>query len=264
MNRVESETARYQVLAHQLAVSQVEVDPRHERAGVRRRSRDRVVCGRQGRSMRVTSLPPPKKLWRFPKFLSCFCVETEYLRAIAMFVFLRQPWTRSTDKHSHFGPRRSRPSRRSFTRSSATARRGMKSSKKSRSRFLRTLNDTTHRDRSCRGRSGLRARRWQTGIGVAVVGQDVSLMQLRWRSRMPSSPSRTKSARSSSFLTDCLGRLEGRSREICDLRYRTGLSPTRIASALNMQANTVSKALQRIRGELRACIELRMAAERAD
>ncbi|MFN5495602.1 MAG: sigma-70 family RNA polymerase sigma factor [bacterium] len=62
-------------------------------------------------------------------------------------------------------------------------------------------------------------------------------------------------------LADCLARLEGRPREICDLRYRTGLSPARIAGALGMQPNTVSKALERVRTELRECIERRIAAE---
>jgi RNA polymerase sigma-70 factor (ECF subfamily) len=56
-------------------------------------------------------------------------------------------------------------------------------------------------------------------------------------------------------LADCMARLDGRPREICDLRYRAGLSPQRIAEVLGMQPNTVSKALQRIREELRDCIE---------
>ncbi len=66
-----------------------------------------------------------------------------------------------------------------------------------------------------------------------------------------------------SHLAECLRRLDGRPREICDLRYRADLSPARIASALGMQPNTVSKALQRVRDELRACIEERLAAEGA-
>lgn len=64
-------------------------------------------------------------------------------------------------------------------------------------------------------------------------------------------------------LADCVAHLEGRPRDICDLRYRSGLSPARIAAALGMQSNTVSKALQRVREELRACIERRIAAEGA-
>jgi RNA polymerase sigma-70 factor (ECF subfamily) len=66
-----------------------------------------------------------------------------------------------------------------------------------------------------------------------------------------------------SHLAECLRKLDGRPREICDLRYRAALSPARIASALGIQPNTVSKALQRVRDELRACIEERLAAEGA-
>ncbi len=58
-------------------------------------------------------------------------------------------------------------------------------------------------------------------------------------------------------LADCMARLDGRPREICELRYRAGLSPARIAEVLGMQPNTVSKALQRAREELRDCIERR-------
>jgi RNA polymerase sigma-70 factor (ECF subfamily) len=54
-----------------------------------------------------------------------------------------------------------------------------------------------------------------------------------------------------------MARLDGRPREICELRYRAGLSPARIAEVLGMQPNTVSKALQRAREELRDCIERR-------
>lgn len=56
-------------------------------------------------------------------------------------------------------------------------------------------------------------------------------------------------------LAECMTRLDGRPREICDLRYRAGLSPARIAELLGIQPNTVSKALQRAREELRDCIE---------
>ena len=66
-----------------------------------------------------------------------------------------------------------------------------------------------------------------------------------------------------SHLAECLRKLDGRPREICDLRYRAALSPARIASALGIQPNTVSKALQRVRDDLRACIEDRLAAEGA-
>lgn len=59
------------------------------------------------------------------------------------------------------------------------------------------------------------------------------------------------------FLDACLEELRGRPREVCDLRYRAGMSVDRIARMLGMQPNTVAKALQRVREELRACIERR-------
>ncbi len=46
-----------------------------------------------------------------------------------------------------------------------------------------------------------------------------------------------------------------------ELRYRTGLKPASIAQALGIQPNTASKLLQRVREQLRECIERRMRAE---
>ena len=57
------------------------------------------------------------------------------------------------------------------------------------------------------------------------------------------------------FLQDCLPRLDGRAQAICSLRYTDGLKPAAIARALGMRANSVSKALQRIRQQLRECID---------
>lgn len=57
------------------------------------------------------------------------------------------------------------------------------------------------------------------------------------------------------LLQDCLPQLEGRASTICSLRYTEGLKPAAIAQALGMRANSVSKALQRIREQLRDCIE---------
>lgn len=61
-------------------------------------------------------------------------------------------------------------------------------------------------------------------------------------------------------LRECVGGLAPRARRLCDLRYRDGLKPAAIAVALTMSANAVSKALQRIRDELRACIDREEAA----
>lgn len=56
-------------------------------------------------------------------------------------------------------------------------------------------------------------------------------------------------------LADCVARLEGRARELCRLRYVDDLKPAAIAARLGMQANSVAKALERLRTRLRACIE---------
>lgn len=64
-------------------------------------------------------------------------------------------------------------------------------------------------------------------------------------------------------LSECLGRLDHRQRRMCDLRYRGGLKPARIAHAMGLQPNTVSKSLQRIRESLRECIESRVRAATA-
>jgi RNA polymerase sigma-70 factor (ECF subfamily) len=57
------------------------------------------------------------------------------------------------------------------------------------------------------------------------------------------------------FLEKCLAKLDGRARQLCDLRYRNDLKPAAIGSLLHMSPNTVAKALQRIRDQLRRCIE---------
>lgn len=56
-------------------------------------------------------------------------------------------------------------------------------------------------------------------------------------------------------LAECVAKLEGRARELCDLRYRDDLKPAAIAARLGMQANAVAKALERVRSRLRTCIE---------
>ncbi len=60
----------------------------------------------------------------------------------------------------------------------------------------------------------------------------------------------------------CVARLGSRSRRLCELRYRDDLKPAAIATAVSMTANGVSKALQRVRQQLRTCIEGRSMAAR--
>jgi RNA polymerase sigma-70 factor (ECF subfamily) len=63
-------------------------------------------------------------------------------------------------------------------------------------------------------------------------------------------------------LRECLTRLESRSRQLCELRYHKDLKPAAIAERVGMTANSVAKALQRIREQLRTCIERKDALAR--
>ncbi len=56
-------------------------------------------------------------------------------------------------------------------------------------------------------------------------------------------------------LRECLRHLDSREQLMCELRYGQNLKPAVMAERLGMAANTVSKALQRIRDQLRACIQ---------
>jgi len=71
----------------------------------------------------------------------------------------------------------------------------------------------------------------------------------------------TDEQRSLLFLRDCLGQLEGRSRDLCDLRYTQDLKPAAIGELLGMTANAVAKSLQRIRDQLRLCIDRKATLE---
>ena len=64
------------------------------------------------------------------------------------------------------------------------------------------------------------------------------------------------------FLQECLRKLEPRGRKLCELRYRENLKPAAISETLKLPGTAVRKALQRIREQLRSCIELKAAAER--
>lgn len=65
------------------------------------------------------------------------------------------------------------------------------------------------------------------------------------------------------FLQECMQRLDGRGRQLCELRYRQGLKPAAISESLGMAGTAVRKALQRIRERLRRCIEKKAAASGA-
>ena len=65
------------------------------------------------------------------------------------------------------------------------------------------------------------------------------------------------------FLHECLKSLEGRARTMCELRYQQDLKPAAIAEKIGMTANAVAKSLQRIREQLRVCIDHKAAAQGA-
>lgn len=60
-------------------------------------------------------------------------------------------------------------------------------------------------------------------------------------------------------LPGCLEKLDARSRRLCDLRYVHDLKPAAIGQSLGMSANAVAKALQRVREQLRLCLERQSA-----
>lgn len=61
----------------------------------------------------------------------------------------------------------------------------------------------------------------------------------------------------------CVARLDDDARELCRLRYERDLKPAAIGERLGRGANAVAKALQRVRDQLRACIEQQASAEEA-
>ena len=65
------------------------------------------------------------------------------------------------------------------------------------------------------------------------------------------------------FLRECLRKLDGRARQICELRYQDGLKPAAISEAIEMAGTAVRKSLQRIREQLRECVERKAASEGA-
>ncbi len=63
------------------------------------------------------------------------------------------------------------------------------------------------------------------------------------------------------YLQVCLGKLQGHARKLCELRYKNDLKPAAIGSLIGMAPNTVAKSLQRIRDQLRKCIERQAAID---
>ena len=111
---------------------------------------------------------------------------------------------------------------------------------------------------------------WATGIARHQIG---TYLRQRRRNRLifdeetvailavAFEQAESTQTRSLDYLQDCLGKLEGRARKMCQLRYENDLKPAAIGSLLGMAPNTVAKSLQRIRDQLRQCIERRVAID---
>jgi RNA polymerase sigma-70 factor, ECF subfamily len=63
-------------------------------------------------------------------------------------------------------------------------------------------------------------------------------------------------------LRHCLDQLNGRSKQVIELRYRLGLSSGAIADEMALTAGAVRMLLCRVRDTLRRCIERRLAQDR--
>ena len=63
------------------------------------------------------------------------------------------------------------------------------------------------------------------------------------------------------FLRECVRELGDRGRQLCEMRYHDDLKPAAISEAMAMPGTAVRKALQRVRIQLRQCIERKAAAE---
>jgi len=89
-----------------------------------------------------------------------------------------------------------------------------------------------------------------------VFGEEtMATLQATFQERMPSEEL--------DHLPACIDQLEGRARQLFDLRYQEDLKPAAIGERIGMAANSVAKALQRIREQLRDCIRGKQAKEGA-
>lgn len=62
-------------------------------------------------------------------------------------------------------------------------------------------------------------------------------------------------------LDECVGHLDGRANELYRLRYVKNLKPASISESLGMAGTAVRKSLQRIREQLRECVERSSTSE---
>lgn len=113
---------------------------------------------------------------------------------------------------------------------------------------------------------------WAMGIAKNQVG---TYLRERKRNRLVFDPETVErlavafeqlepdTTRKLEFLEECVAKLPGRARQLCNLRYQNDLKPAAIAPLLGMTPNSVAKSLQRIRDQLRQCVERLVAMDGA-
>lgn len=62
-------------------------------------------------------------------------------------------------------------------------------------------------------------------------------------------------------LNECIQRLQNQSKQLCELRYIENLKPSEISERLRLPGTAVRKSLQRIREQLKTCIENKSRTE---
>ena len=63
------------------------------------------------------------------------------------------------------------------------------------------------------------------------------------------------------FLQDCVKHLDEHGQRLCRLRYHEDMKPAAIAESLNLAGTAVRKSLQRVREQLRSCVDSKASVE---
>ena len=99
----------------------------------------------------------------------------------------------------------------------------------------------------------LSERRDRTRAWSRLRPATVESLEQVWQEVLPTADARRGA------LSECLGGVTGRSRDLLALRYEEEVEPQDIAERLGMSAGAVRVALTRVRAALHACIEKRLA-----
>jgi RNA polymerase sigma-70 factor (ECF subfamily) len=71
----------------------------------------------------------------------------------------------------------------------------------------------------------------------------------------------TEKVRALDYLQECVQKLDDKGKKLCELRYAEGMKPAMITDILKLPGTAVRKALQRIREQLRVCVERKASTE---